>query len=91
MLMLILHSKKVKTHTGQGMGQDEGLYGTRGKMASGRFEKTEVTVQACEKGREGLPSQSVVKPLSSDAGDGDSVPGWGAKIPHALRPKNPKT
>ena len=30
----------------------------------------------------------MVKTLPSDAGDVDSIPGWGAKIPHASRPKN---
>lgn len=59
-------------------------------MASGRLEKTEVTVQACKKGREGLPCQSGVKTLSSKVGGAGSIPGWGAKIPHALRPKNQK-
>ena len=79
---------KVKIHTGYG--QDEGLYGKRVKMASGRLEKTEVTVQACKKGREGLPCQSVVKTLSSKAGGTGSIPGWGDKIHRALRPKNQK-
>ena len=30
----------------------------------------------------------MVKTLPSNAGDAGSVPGWGAKIPYALRPKN---
>ena len=35
-----------------------------------------------------FPDGSVVKTLPSNAGSAGSIPGWGAKIPHALRPKN---
>ena len=38
-----------------------------------------------------FPVGPVVKPLSSTAGSMDSIPGWGAKIPHALQPKSQKT
>ena len=34
-----------------------------------------------------LPSGSVVWTLPSITGDADLIPGQGAKIPHALRPK----
>ena len=32
----------------------------------------------------------MVKTLPSNAGGAGSILGWGAKIPHALRPKKPK-
>ena len=32
----------------------------------------------------------VVKTLLSNAACAGSIPGWGAKIPHDLQPKNPK-
>ena len=35
-----------------------------------------------------LLSGPVVKTLPSNAEAVGSIPGWGAKIPHALRPKN---
>ena len=35
-----------------------------------------------------FPSGPVVKTSSSSAGGTGSIPGWGAKIPHASRPKN---
>ena len=35
-----------------------------------------------------FPGGSVVKTSSSNAGDAGSIPGQGAKIPHAFRPKN---
>ena len=31
-----------------------------------------------------------LRPHTSNAGDVVSIPGWGAKIPHASRPKKPK-
>jgi len=37
-----------------------------------------------------FPGCSVVKTSPSNAGGVGSIPGWGAKIPHALRPKNKK-
>ena len=40
-----------------------------------------------QKGGEGRPWQSSVKTLPSHAGRAGSAPGWGAKIPHTLRPK----
>ena len=36
----------------------------------------------------GLPGSPVVKTLPSNAGGVGLIPGWGAKIPHALGPKN---
>ena len=36
----------------------------------------------------GLPWRPVVKTLPSSAGSVGSIPGWGAKIPHASWPKN---
>ena len=36
----------------------------------------------------GLPGGPVVKTSPSSAGGEGSIPGWGAKIPHALWPKN---
>ena len=33
-------------------------------------------------------SEPVVKTLPSNAEGASSIPGWGAKIPHALGPKN---
>ena len=35
-----------------------------------------------------FPAGPVVKTSPSNAGGDGSIPGWGAKIPHALRPKN---
>ena len=35
-----------------------------------------------------FPSHPVVKTLPSDARGGGSIPGGGAEIPHASRPKN---
>ena len=35
-----------------------------------------------------FPGGPVVKTLPSNAGGMDSIPDWGAKIPHALQPKN---
>ena len=35
-----------------------------------------------------FPGGSVVKTLYSSEGDAGSIPGQGAKIPHALEPKN---
>ena len=35
-----------------------------------------------------FPGGPVVEPLSSNAGGAGSIPGQGAKIPHALWPKN---
>ena len=35
-----------------------------------------------------FPGGPVVKTLSSNAGGMGSIPGWGAKIPHASRPKS---
>ena len=35
-----------------------------------------------------FPGSPVVKTLPSNAGGAGSIPGLGAKIPHALRPKN---
>ena len=35
-----------------------------------------------------LPGGPVVKSLPSSAEDAGSIPGWGAKIPHGLQPKN---
>ena len=37
--------------------------------------------------KKGLPWRSVVKTLPSSAGGAGSIPGWGAKIPHASWPK----
>ena len=34
------------------------------------------------------PGRPVVKTSHSKAGDMSSIPGWGARIPHALWPKN---
>ena len=34
-----------------------------------------------------FPSNTVVKPLPSNAEGMGSIPGWGAKMPHALQPK----
>ena len=46
------------------------------------------------KDKEGItgdfPGGPVVKTSPSNAGGAGSIPGWGAKIPHALRPKNQK-
>ena len=33
----------------------------------------------------------MVKTSPSNAGSAGSIPGWGAKIPHASRPKNQET
>ena len=38
-----------------------------------------------------FPGGSVVKTSPSNAGGMGSMPGWGAKIPHALGPKKNKT
>ena len=39
-----------------------------------------------------LPGSPVVKiSLSNNAGGASSIPGWGAKIPYALWPKNQNT
>ena len=38
-----------------------------------------------------FPGGPVVKTSPSNAGSAGSIPGWGAKIPHALQPKNQKT
>ena len=35
-----------------------------------------------------FPGGPVVRTLPSNAGDGGSIPGWGAKIPHVPWPKN---
>ena len=35
-----------------------------------------------------FPGGPVVKTSSSNVGGVGSIPGWGAKIPHALQPKN---
>ena len=35
-----------------------------------------------------FPGSSVVKTSPSNAGGTGLIPGWGAKIPHALQPKN---
>ena len=35
-----------------------------------------------------FPGGSGLKTVSSNAGDAGSILVWGAKIPHALRPKN---
>ena len=35
-----------------------------------------------------FPGGPVVKASPSNAGGKGSIPGWGAKIPHASRPKN---
>ena len=35
-----------------------------------------------------FPGGPVVKALPSNSGGAGSIPGWGAKIPHALRPNN---
>ena len=35
-----------------------------------------------------FPGGPVVKTLPFNAGGAGSIPDWGAKIPHALRPKN---
>ena len=35
-----------------------------------------------------FPGSPVVRTLPSNAGGVDLIPGWGAKIPHALGPKN---
>ena len=35
-----------------------------------------------------FPGSPVVKTSPSNAGGEGSIPGWGAKIPHALGPKN---
>ena len=35
-----------------------------------------------------LPGGPVVKSLPSSVEDAGSIPGWGAKIPHGLQPKN---
>ena len=35
-----------------------------------------------------LPGSPVVETSPSNAGGASSIPGWGAKIPHAWRPKN---
>ena len=40
---------------------------------------------------EGLPCGPVVKTSPSSAVSVGSVPGWGAKIPHAFQPKNQNT
>ena len=36
-----------------------------------------------------VPDGPVVKNLLSSAGDGDSIPGWGTKIPLAAEQLNP--
>ena len=38
-----------------------------------------------------FPGGPVVKTSPSNAGGAGSIPGWGAKIPHALRPKKQNT
>ena len=35
-----------------------------------------------------FPGGPVVKTSPSNAGGAGSIPGWGAKVPHALGPKN---
>ena len=35
-----------------------------------------------------FPGSPVVKTMPSNAGGAGSIPGWGAKIPHASWPKN---
>ena len=38
---------------------------------------------------EGFPGGAVVESLPANAGGGAGlIPGWGAKFPHALQPKN---
>ena len=37
---------------------------------------------------EAVPGGPVVKMSPSNAGGAGSIPGWGARIPHALGPKN---
>ena len=37
-----------------------------------------------------FPGSPVIKALAFNASGVDLIPGWGAKIPHALRPKKPK-
>ena len=37
-----------------------------------------------------FPGSPVAKTSASTAGDVGPVPGWGAKIPHALQPKKSK-
>jgi len=38
----------------------------------------------------GFPGGPVVKTSPFNAGYADSIPGWRARIPHALQPKNQK-
>ena len=40
----------------------------------------------CFKKLKDFPGSPVVKTSSSNAGDVDSIPGWGAKIPHGFGP-----
>ena len=37
-----------------------------------------------------IPGGLAIKTLPPNAGGAGSIPDWVAKIPHALRPKNPK-
>ena len=41
-----------------------------------------------ERKRGDFPGGPVVKTSPSNTGDAGSIPGWGAKIPRALWPKN---
>ena len=38
-----------------------------------------------------FPGGPVVKTLPSSAGGGDLIPGWGAKMPHALQTRDQNT
>ena len=47
-----------------------------------------LTIFCLKKRNRDFPGGPVVKTSPSNAGVVGSIPGWGAKIPHASRPKN---
>ena len=55
-------------------------------MGLNRFPERFYSLQ--EEGREDFPGGPVIKNLPSNAGVGDSIPGWGTEIPTCLMAKN---
>ena len=45
-------------------------------------------IQSLKENQRDFPDSPMVKTSPSNVGDMGLIPGWGAKIPHALQPKN---
>ena len=82
------HTHRLREHHSlreQTYGYQEGRAGGRDRLGAWDWH---IHTAVFKIDNQGLPGRPVVETSPSNAGGVGSIPGWGAKISHALQPKN---